>query len=154
MNFTNSKLIQLLIGKTGRVKMPSQIVAIYVYGSILKGDLRTDSDIDIAMLSSHTVKALNRLNLIAIVEAETKSIFRSLGYNRDISVLDMRGKYVSVPLLFKVVTEGALIYEKNKEKRIDFENTVKGEYFDFKPYIDLLTKEKYEKLLKKTGTHR
>ncbi len=134
--------------------MPKQIVALYVYGSIMKGNLRRESDIDVAMLTLHTVKALNRLNLIAMVEAEMKKIFRTLGYDRDISVLDMRGKYVSVPLLFKVVTDGALIYEKNKEERIDFENAVKGAYFDLKPYIDSLVKEKYDDLLTKTGTHR
>ncbi len=150
----DSNLIQLLQEKIEGVKFPKRIVALYLYGSILKGDLRRESDIDIAMLPSHKVKALNRLNLIAMVEAEMKSIFRALGYDRDISVLDMRGKYVSVPLLFKIVTEGVLFYERNREERIDFENAVKGEYFDLKPYINSLAKEKYEELLEKTGIDR
>jgi predicted nucleotidyltransferase len=150
----NNDLRDKLKNRIKTIKLPQGIVGLYLYGSVLNDNLRTDSDIDVGMLTSHRVKPIDRLNLIAVVEAEIKSLFASLDYEREISVLDMRGKYVSVPLLFKVVTEGFLFYEKNRNERINFENAIKSEYFDLKPYIDSLIKEKYEDLLKKTGTHR
>jgi predicted nucleotidyltransferase len=150
----NNDLRDKLKNRIKTIKLPQGIVGLYLYGSVLNDNLRTDSDIDVGMLTSYRVKPIDRLNLIAVVEAEIKSLFASLDYEREISVLDMRGKYVSVPLLFKVVTEGFLFYEKNRNERINFENAIKSEYFDLKPYIDSLIKEKYEDLLKKTGTHR
>ncbi len=150
----NTRLIESLKERVKTQNFSAEIVAIYIYGSILKGRLRKESDIDVGMLPAYKVSMNDRLNLIARVEALLQSILKGYGYNNEISVLDMRGKYTSIPLLFHIITEGALIYDSNKEERINFENAVKGEYFDLKPYIDSLVKEKYEKLLKKTGTDR
>lgn len=150
----NTRLIELLRERVKTQNFSDGIVALYIYGSILKGTLRKESDIDVGMLPSYKVSMNDRLNLIARVEALVQSILKDSGYNNEISVLDMRGKYTSIPLLFHIITEGALIYDTNKEERVNFENAVKGEYFDLKPYIISLTEEKYEKLLEKTGTDR
>jgi hypothetical protein len=61
----------------------------------------------------------------------------------------MRGKYVSLQLLYTIITEGKLLYESAHKERIYFEHALKREYFDFIPYLLLLRKRKYGDLYKK-----
>jgi len=70
------------------------------------------------------------------------------------SILDMRGRYVSVQLLYKIVTEGVLIYERDVAQRREFENAVKREYFDFGPYLVSLRERKYGHILQETSRAR
>jgi predicted nucleotidyltransferase len=114
--------------------IPKEIIALYLYGSLTTGKLREESDIDVAFLPSHKTSEKERLILIAQVEGIIEKLFREAGALREVSVLDLRGKYVSLFLQYKVITEGILIYEKNILERLEFENAVKGEYFDFVPY--------------------
>jgi hypothetical protein len=86
---------------------------------------------------------------VAKVEGLIEKLLRKMGVSREISVLDLREKYVSVSLQYKVITEGILIYEKDALERLEFENSVKREYFDFVPYLRLLRKRKYGHLLQK-----
>lgn len=131
------------------ISMPEGITAIYIYGSILKGKLRSDSDIDIAMLPSYGINNLEKLQLISKIESIFTSFFKSMGHNREVSVLDMRGRYVSLQLLYKIITEGMPVYEKDVLQRLEFENAIKREYFDFKPYLMHLRERKYGDLLQK-----
>lgn len=147
MKFLN--INELLKSKMKEIPMPDRIVAIYVYGSIIHDKLRNDSDVDIAMLPSFETKDLERLQLISKVQAIILKAFKSIGIDREVSVLDLRGKYVSLQLLYSVVTKGILIYEINPIERIDFENAVKREYYDFIPYLIYLRKKKYGDLYKK-----
>ncbi len=142
-------LIQLLKSKFKESSLSERIVAIYTYGSIVKGRLRNDSDIDIAMLPSFETDVFEKLQLISKVEAIVTSATKSSGIDKEVSVLDMRGKYVSLQLLYKIITEGIIIYENNPLERINFENAVKGEYFDFIPYLLYLRERKYGDLYKK-----
>jgi len=129
--------------------MPKEIIALYLYGSSVTGKLRQESDIDIAFLPSHKTAEEERLIIIAKVEGIIEKLLREMGISREISVLDLREKYLSVSLQYKVITEGILIYEKDALERLEFENTVKREYFDFVPYLRFLRKRKYGNLLQK-----
>jgi len=129
--------------------VPREIIALYVYGSSVTGKLRKESDIDIAFLPSYKTTEDERLIIIAKVEGMIQKLFREMGILREISVLDLRGKYVSVSLQYKVITEGIVIYEKDPLERLEFENAVKREYFDFVPYLRFLRKRKYGHLLQK-----
>jgi predicted nucleotidyltransferase len=130
--------------------IPKEIIALYLYGSSVTGKLRNESDIDIAFLPSHKTAKEERLIIIAKMEGMMEKLLREMGISRQISVLDLRGKYLSVSLQYKVITEGLLIYEKDALERLEFENTVKREYFDFVPYLRYLRKRKYGHLLQKT----
>ncbi len=131
------------------IHIPDNIVAIYVYGSIIQGRLRNDSDIDIAILPSFETNDFEKLQLISKVAAIISSVLKTIGTNREVSVLDMRGRYVSIQLLYNIITKGLLLYDNNPIERIDFENAVKREYFDFIPYVLYLRKRKYGDLYKK-----
>ncbi len=131
------------------VLMPDTLSAIYLYGSFVNGSLRADSDIDIAILSIHGVNELDRLELISKVEGIFTSLLKRIGIQQEVSILDMRAKYISLQLQYKVITEGILLYEKDRLERLDFENAIKGEYFDFMPYLSFLRKRKYGDILQK-----
>jgi predicted nucleotidyltransferase len=144
----NEILRKVRSGKIYR-PIPKEIVALYLYGSSVTGKLRNESDIDIAFLPSHKTAKEERLIIMAKVEGMIEKLLREIGVSREISVLDLREKYVSVSLQYKVITEGLLIYEKDALERLEFENTVKREYFDFVPYLRSMRKRKYGHLLQK-----
>jgi len=125
-----------------KLRIPKGIEAIYLYGSILKNKLRKDSDVDIAILPSYETDIFERLELISRVEAIFVSLLARLGLKNEISVLDLRGKYTSFLISYIIITEGILIYEKERKQRMEFENSVKREYFDFVPYLLFLRRVK------------
>jgi len=138
-----------LQAKLGQVLIPDAIVAIYLYGSIVREKLRGDSDIDVAMLCSFEVGGIERIELISRLEAIFQTLRREMGLHQEVSILDLRGKYLSVELQYTVVTEGVLIYESDEDQRREFENAARREYFDFAPYLAFLRKRKSEQLLQK-----
>ncbi len=129
--------------------LPEKIVALYIYGSFIKGRLRDESDIDIAMLASYDTNALERLELISKVESIIASLMRAMGLKREISIADLRDKYMSVSLQYRTITEGLLVYERDKNQRVEFENAVKREYFDFEPFLKGLRRRKYGDIYQK-----
>lgn len=129
--------------------LPEELVALYLYGSSVKGRMRKESDVDIAILPSHEVSEEEKLILIAKIEGIFEKLLREKGMRREISILDLRGKFVPLTLIYRVVTEGMLLYEKDTLERLEFENTIKGEYFDFVPFLHHLRRIKYGHILKK-----
>lgn len=143
------KVINALKTKLSDITIPAGIEAIYLYGSIVKNKLRADSDIDVAMLPSHKIDDFGRLELISKIQSIFTSLFLKAGFKQEVSVLDLRGKYTSLQLLYNVITEGLLAFERDTVQRLEFENAVKREYFDFEPFLRLLRKEKHGTLFQK-----
>ncbi|MDO8957051.1 MAG: nucleotidyltransferase domain-containing protein, partial [Deltaproteobacteria bacterium] len=79
-----------------------ELTALYLYGSSVKGRLREESDVDIAILPSHKIDEEERLILIAKVEGVIDKLLREKGTRREISILDLRGKFVPLTLQYKV----------------------------------------------------
>lgn len=123
--------------------IPTEIEAIYLYGSILKGKLRTESDIDIAILPNHRVDEMKALELISKIESVFTKIFKKFGISNEVSVLNMRSKYVSIELLHNIILNGVCIYEKSEVEHFEFKNFVIREYSDFKPFLKKFRAEKY-----------
>lgn len=131
------------------ITIPEGVEAIYLYGSIVKNRVRADSDIDVAMLPSYGIDDFEKLELISKIQSIFASLFLKEGFKQEVSVLDLRGKYSSFQLLYKVITAGVLVFERDRLQRLDFENAVKREYFDFEPFLRLLRKEKHGTLFQK-----
>jgi len=123
--------------------VPGELVAGYLYGSSMTGRLRVESDIDIAILPSYQTSGEERLILISKVESIIAKLLGEKGIRREISIVNLRDKFLSLTLQYKIVTEGLLLYEKEPMERLEFENAVKREYFDFMPYLSQLRKRKY-----------
>jgi len=129
--------------KEMEISLPEGLVAIYLYGSSVTGKLRVESDIDIAILPSYKTSEDERLILISKVESIIARLLVEKGIRREISIVNLRDKFLSLTLQHKIITEGFLLYEKEAMERLEFENAVKREYFDFAPYLIRLRKRKY-----------
>lgn len=134
--------------------VPDGVVAVYLYGSSITGRLRAESDIDIAILPSYRTTGDERLILISKVESIITKLLGGKGIKREVSIVNLRDKFLAVTLQYRIITGGLLLYEKDTIERIEFENTVKREYFDFRPYISQLRKKKYGDLHEKVRANR
>ena len=138
-----ANLVQKLKSKNFSAFIPEGITAIYLYGSSISGRLREESDIDIAILPLHDTTGEERLVLIAKIEAIVSKILKEEGISKEVSIADLRGRFIPITLQYKIVTEGTLLYEKDAIERSEFENAVKREFFDFIPYLEYLREKKY-----------
>jgi len=77
------------------------------------------------------------------VEDITVNLLRKKGIQREISVVDLRGKFIALTLQHKIIAKGILLYEKDPMERVEFENAIKRDYFDFMPYLNSLRAKKY-----------
>ena len=44
----------------------------------------------------------------------------------------------SIETAYQAVTTGALVYEADRENRLEYEAVLRGLYFDFKPFLEKL----------------
>lgn len=141
MNSVKEKLRSLL----KKESFPEKVVAVYLYGSAAKNALRVDSDVDIAILPLFDTSDDESLQLICQVEAIITKSLKQIGIKNDVSIFNMRGKYASILLLFSIISEGVLVYEKRAFRvyRREFENMIIREYHDFAPYFKRSVEERY-----------
>lgn len=106
-------------------KHPEVSVA-YVFGSFLKS--RTFNDIDIGLLLAENFQpdSLYEARLAGKFEEE-------LGKSFDIRILNDR----PLRFLFYILQDARLIFVRDEQHRIRFEQRVLTQYIDFKPYHDL-----------------
>lgn len=132
--------------KAFKAQKISNVAAVYLYGSLVNGSLRQDSDIDIAILPAPNISKDEVLSLISQAEDIVSRVLFKLGIKIDISITNMADRLTSVLLLFSIISQGVLIYEsKNlRQYRIEFQNMVIREYYDFAPYYMHEIKKRYE----------
>lgn len=63
---------------------------------------------------------------------------RILHKNMDLVILN---DISSLFFKYAIIEESILLYEKNEEERIDFENRILSSYFDFRPFLTLYNKQ-------------
>jgi predicted nucleotidyltransferase len=144
-----TELVQDFTAEKLTLSIPEGIVAIYLYGSTITGKLRAESDIDIAILPLHNIADEEKLVLIAKIEGVFTKMLKGKGILREVSIVDLRGRFIPLTLQYKILTEGILLYERNAIERVEFENALKREYFDFIPYLEYLRERKYGNLRSK-----
>ena len=108
-------------------KLP--VLFAYLYGSYATGIVHPYSDLDIGIYienlqdSKHLEFELSlSLELDNLLKTEVAS---------DIRIINK----LPLVILGNIVTEGALIYSRDKILRVDFETSVRSAYFDFLPVI-------------------
>lgn len=110
------------------------IAAVYLFGSVARGTDSERSDVDFGFLLDQDglEDGLHRLlgDLAARLEACTAP--RPI----DLVVLNVQGPV----FCHEVLLEGRLIYESNRERRIDFESDTIVRALDFRPTLEIATR--------------
>jgi predicted nucleotidyltransferase len=105
----------------------ADLVCVYLYGSLARGQGHQESDVDIAVLyATDPPLTLDGLG----VELGT-ALERHLGRPVDLVVLNR----APVDLIHRVLRDGILLYERDPAARIRFEVQARNAYFDLLPYL-------------------
>jgi predicted nucleotidyltransferase len=104
---------------------PRGAVAVYLFGSVARGEARADSDVDVGVLFEQDPPATLDAPQFAI-EAE---LARQLG--RDVQVVSLNR--ASSDLVHRVLRDGRLVLDRDRAARIRFEVRKRNEYFDMAP---------------------
>jgi len=113
--------------------MFEEVAVAYLFGSRARGDFKEKSDFDFAILLSKSFK--NPYDFV-----------RLLGKLADVlNVGDEKVNLIvlndaSLELAYKVISEGSVIFERDPERRVDFEVRILKLYLDFKPVSDQMFK--------------
>lgn len=101
----------------------------YIFGSFAAGSATKNSDIDIGVLLPSSMKKEQRFDARLKLMDGFSKIF---GKKAEVVILNDTSS-----LFFKyiITKEGKILYQEKEETRIDFENKITGEYFDFAPFL-------------------
>ena len=104
---------------------PRGAVAVYLFGSVARGDARADSDVDVGILFETAPPA----TLDAPQFALEAALERRLG--RDVQVVALNR--ASSDLVHRVLRDGRIVLDRDRAARIRFEVKKRNEYFDMAP---------------------
>lgn len=117
------------IGSTVRETLQSheEVLFCYVFGSLATGTARKGSDVDVAVyLAPEYQKRFFDIRLDL-----TEQLTRALSREVDIVVLNTAAPF----LKYAILKEGKLVFERDREARINFELKALNEYFDYRPIL-------------------
>jgi len=103
-----------------------EVSVAYVFGSFLKNRIFNDIDLGLLLEENFQPDALYEARLAGQFEKE-------LGGSFDIRILNNR----SLRFLFYILQDAKLVFVRDEQHRIRFEQRVLTQYMDLKPYHDL-----------------
>lgn len=112
----------------------NKIALAYVFGSQINGTASKNSDLDVAILFGPNLTKMQRFNLRLLLIGKLEKIFK---LKIDLVILnDLRSLFFK----YVIISEGKLLFKASEEEYLDFECKLTGEYFDFKPFLDIQNK--------------
>lgn len=107
------------------------IVAAWLFGSVARGDARSDSDVDVGILyrdaPPRTLEGVGRVyGLEEDLTADTGLPVQVVNLNQ-----------ASVDLVVRVLRDGDLLVDLEPLRRIAFEVSSRNEFWDLEPYLRL-----------------
>ncbi len=106
-----------------------ELAAAYLYGSAVTGNAGPGSDLDIALV---LVDGAEPGPLFA--ETVSARLAERLGFAGEVDA--HRVDHLPLPVRGRVVTEGVLVFERDPERRVEFETSTRRLYFDFLPFLE------------------
>ncbi len=104
---------------------PPGTAAVYLFGSVARGDSRPGTDVDVAILfAQDPPRTLEGLHLDL-----GDALRAALGRPVDLVVLN----HATPDLVHRVLRDGILVCERNSSARIRFEVRLRSAYFDMEP---------------------
>lgn len=112
-----------------------EVAAAWLFGSVARGDERPDSDLDLGLVFRRRREtAVDHHRQIRALAGEAEDL--AGGRLIDVVVLESQGPI----FCHRVLSEARLVYEADRERRIDFESTTYVRYLDFLPTWELATR--------------
>lgn len=110
-----------------------EVAAAWLFGSAARDELRPDSDIDVALvLARRSDTAAQHHRALGRLAAEVEQV--AGGRLVDLVVLDP----IRDPMFcHRVLSEGILVHDSDRERRFDFESTAHIRYLDWLPTWNL-----------------
>lgn len=107
------------------------VVAAYLFGSVARGTAGPRSDVDIGiLLASGQPQELGAIGAVTSMHDELEGVLR-----REVDLVVLNG--AAPDLVHRVLRDGLLLYERDHDRRIEFEVQARNHYFDMLPTIDL-----------------
>ncbi|MCD6671533.1 MAG: nucleotidyltransferase domain-containing protein [Burkholderiaceae bacterium] len=104
------------------------VICAWLFGSVARGNARPDSDIDIAVLLERDPPP----TLDASATAMGGDVEAATGLPVDLVILNR----APVDLIHRVLRDGVLLVEHDRDARVRFEVKARNEFFDLKPHLD------------------
>jgi len=103
-------------------------LAVYLFGSVARGEARADSDVDVGVLFEEAPPASLHAPQYGI-EAELERLL-----HRQVQVIPLNR--ASPDLVHRVLRDGRLLLDRDRGARIRFEVHSRNEYFDVLPFME------------------
>ena len=124
-----TRVRQILLNNAPAILNNQPVLLCYLYGSFAREDIHSFSDIDIGIY----VKKMNSETMLDIELSLALEFDGIVGHGCNVDVRSIN--YMPLVMKGNIVTEGILLYSQNDPFRIEFETSVRREYFDFRPFI-------------------
>lgn len=108
--------------------MPSEVAAVYLFGSQARGNPRPDSDVDLGLLYVNPPPG-TLLDQPFLLESELGA---ALG--RPVQCVVMN--HAPPDLVHRILREQQLLLDRDPSLRVRFEVAARNRYFDVKPFLD------------------
>ena len=118
------------------------IIAVYLFGSCVKGEIEKASDIDLAFLLDEQTYKTDPINAMAPAHLIATGIAMQFDKETDVTILNSS----SLEVAYDIMVTGKCVYESDPELRLDYGIKIRGMYFDFKPFISELRLNSLAKL--------
>lgn len=119
----------------------NKVVFVYLFGSQATKKTDFESDIDLAVYLDESCEDLFKTRLYLIEKLQ--DIFKK---NVEVIILN---EQKSIFFKFVIIKQGKVIFEKDHNKRVDFEFKTMQEYYDFQPFLQQYNQAYLERELTK-----
>jgi hypothetical protein len=122
------ELVDSLRANAKAVFGPHPVALAYLHGSQATGLATPRSDVDVALVTEGELPPRERLRLELTLEVALTALLRR---EADVRVINQ----APLAVRGKVVQTGILLYARDDARRVDFETSVRRQYFDFLPVL-------------------
>lgn len=136
-NKINFKKIKQRLPLTSQIfsRYSEEIIAVYLFGSLVKDNIKPLSDIDLAILFNF------KLTQTVMVDLENRIFIELIRFLETEEIDGIVLNYQPISRQFAVLKNKQILYCSDHKKRIDFETGVILSYLDFKPYREEFNRE-------------
>lgn len=115
-------------------QVDESVVAVYLFGSLIKSETKNSSDIDLAFLLDEQAYKTDPIDAMSPAHLIAAQFGMKVDKETDVTILNS----ASLEIAYEVVTTGKCLFELDPDMRMEYELKIKGMYFDFKPFLEEL----------------